>query len=104
MSWRMEHLHARVTEFDLVTIAKSGERKRHVRRFVDAVHGVDTAGQLSASGAVVRMHMGIDNMRQPEALGRRECDVGVDVVRTGVDNGPFAQSAAAKEIRGAAQI
>ena len=50
------------------------------------------------------MHMRVDDMRQSEALGRRECDVGVDVVRARVDDGPFAQGAAAEEIRGAAEI
>ena len=69
-----------------------------------AVHSVDAPGQLAAARAVVRMHVGIDHMRQPEPFRRRECDVGVDVVRAGVDDGPFAQGAAAEEIRGTASI
>ena len=104
MAGRVEHLHAGVAEFDLVTIAQCGERELHICRLVDAVRRVDAPGQLTTTGAVIRMNMRVDDMRQSEALGRRECDVGVDVVRTGVDDGSFAQGAAAEEIRGAAEI
>jgi hypothetical protein len=53
---------------------------------------------------MIRMDVGVDNVREPEAFARRERDVFVDIVGAGVDDGTFADCAAAKEIGGATEV
>ena len=60
--------------------------------------------QLATTGTVIGMHVRVDHMRDAHALAGRERHVGVDVVDAGVDDGASAKRAAAKQIRGAAEV
>ena len=88
---RVEHLHARVAELDLLAVAKRLERKGDVRGLVQAVGGAGLPRERRAAGAVVGVHVGVDDVRDAHALRRGERDVCVDVLLVGVDDGALAE-------------
>jgi hypothetical protein len=90
MPWRMKHSYTRVAKFELVAVMQGREHERHVRGFMHAILSSGPAGQLGATGTVICMDMRVDDMRQAEVLGRRERDVGLEVLGAGIDDGAFA--------------
>lgn len=63
MPRRMTHAYTRVAKFDLVAVMQGREHERQVRGFMHAVLRAGPAGQLWATGTVIRMDMRVDDVR-----------------------------------------
>src|SRR5688572_30446320 len=80
MPRRVNDSDTRVAKFELVSVMQGREPERHVRGFMHAVLRPGPACQFGTTRTVIRMDMRVDDVRQAEALGCCERDVGLDVI------------------------
>jgi hypothetical protein len=98
MAWRVDHVDDHVARFQALAVVQRREIERHATfvALVQVVGRPDTAGQLQASGVVVGMHMGVDDMHDRGASTLRFFDEPVFVARNDVHRDGLLKASASK--------
>ena len=94
--WCVQHRRTGVAEFDHLAVVKPGERQCNIRRFMQTVLGADSSCERRASGSMIGVHMGIDNVRDLHTLGSRKFKIRRDIVFVHIDHRALAETTAAK--------
>ena len=105
VSGRVQDLDARVAELDFLVASRSArERGTSRRRLVQAVLRADARASSRPAGAVVGMHVRVDDVRDAHALRARECRCTRRVVSARIDDGALAERPAAEQVGRASEI
>ena len=80
------------------------ERERDIRRAMQAVLGAGKLDEPAPAGAMIRVHVRVEHVRDRHALARGELDVSVDVGLVRVDDAGEPLAAAAEHVRRAAGL
>jgi len=80
MTGRVEDPHLDVTQLELVPIFQRVEGKMRLRSLVEINIGARLRRQLAATGKMIRLNVGLDNMRDPYSASLADLEVLIDLL------------------------